>query len=59
VTTDALTGTHDWTSVERLFEVTPETRIVGVEVFRRSSQRFDSKIAGTAWVDSVALTRLK
>lgn len=59
VTTDALTGTHDWTRVERLFEVKPETTIVGVEVFRRSSQRFDSKIAGTAWVDSVALTPLR
>jgi hypothetical protein len=59
VTTEALAGTHDWTGVERIFEVAPETRIVGVEVFRRSSQRFDSKIAGSAWVDSLELTPMR
>lgn len=59
VTTDALTGTHDWTRLERVFEVRPATRIVGIEIFRRSSERFDSKIAGTAWVDSIALTPLR
>jgi hypothetical protein len=59
VSTEALAGTHDWTRVERTFEVAPETRIVGVEVFRRRSERFDSKIAGSAWVDSLALTPVR
>jgi tetratricopeptide (TPR) repeat protein len=56
VTTPALTGTRDWTSAERVFEVGPETRVVRVEVFRRASQRFDNKIAGRAWVDAVELS---
>lgn len=56
IATDALTGTHGWTQLEKVFELSPETKVVRVEIFRRASPRFDNKIAGTAWVDAVELS---
>lgn len=55
VRTGALTGSHDWTLLERVFEVRPQTRLVRVELFRDPSSRFDNKIEGRAWIDSVEL----
>jgi len=56
VATEPLTGTHDWTGVERTFQVGPQTALVRVEIARHPTFRFDNKIAGTAWVDSVELS---
>jgi tetratricopeptide (TPR) repeat protein len=55
VKTDALSGTHDWTKLERTFAVGPETSVVRVEVERQASQKLDNKIAGRAWVDAVKI----
>jgi len=57
--TEALTGTHDWTAVSRTVDAGPQTKLVQVEVMRAASQTFDNKIAGTAWVDSVELTPVR
>lgn len=55
IRTDPLNGTHDWTKVERVFEV-DRTRLLQVEIIRRPSSKFDNKIEGKAWVDSVELS---
>jgi hypothetical protein len=56
VRTPALNGTNDWTTVRRTFTISPATNVVRVEVMREPSIKFDNKIAGKAWIDSVALT---
>ena len=56
VRTEARRGTADWSQVERLFTVGPQTKVVQVEVMRGMSYGVQSKIAGQAWVDSVNLT---
>ena len=57
IQTDSLTGTRDWTKVERLFDVRPETTLVRIEIQRRASLKFDNKISGRAWVRSLVLRR--
>ena len=56
ISSSALTGTHDWTRVDREFEIGPETKLVLIEVTRKPSMKFDNKIAGNAWVDSLELS---
>jgi hypothetical protein len=53
--TDSLTGTHEWTKVDRVFVTAAQTTLVQVEIMRQASLRIDNKIAGTAWIDSVDL----
>jgi hypothetical protein len=52
---DALTGTSDWRMVAKTFIVAPGTNLIKIQFFRQPSGKFDNKIAGTAWIDSVAL----
>jgi hypothetical protein len=54
-TTEQLTGTHNWTRVEKTFLVPSETNLVTVQVTRNASLRFDNKITGVAWIDAVSL----
>jgi len=54
--TESSSGTSGWTEVEREFEVSPKTNLVRVEIMRGSSRKWDNKIAGRAWVDSLYLT---
>jgi hypothetical protein len=56
VRTDSKTGTMAWNQVERAFAVGPETKLVRVEVMRGLSRKFDSKVAGHAWIDSLDLS---
>ena len=55
VETEALAGTKEWTLVERNFIVPPRTRLLEIRAVRRQSRKFDSKIAGTVWIDDVSL----
>jgi hypothetical protein len=55
IRTNPLNGTHDWTRVETVFDV-PRTSLLQVQITRRPSQKFDNKIEGKAWIDSVALS---
>lgn len=56
--TEELTGTHDWTKVERVIVVPRETRLLRLELNRQRSMKFDNQISGTAWIDSVKLAPL-
>lgn len=55
VRTYPLTGTHDWTKVERVFTTRAKTTLVQIEIMRQPSLKIDSKIAGKAWIDAVEL----
>jgi O-antigen ligase len=57
--TEELTGTHDWTKVDRVLTVPKTTRLLAIEVSRQRSMKFDSLIAGTVWIDSVTLTPIQ
>ena len=56
--TDMLTQTHDWTPIEMDFTWSGPMRPAHIEVFRRASWKFDNKITGRAWIDSVSLTKI-
>ncbi len=55
VTTDNLTGSHPWTSVNTGVITGPNTHFVSVKVVRPLSRMFESKLAGTAWIADVSL----
>ena len=59
VRTEQVTGTTDWKKVEKIVAVPSGTRLVEVQIIRPSSWRFDSFIAGTAWIDTVSLSRVE
>jgi hypothetical protein len=56
--TAQLTGTNDWTPLEKTVEILPGTNLIAVQVSRIPSEKFDNKISGEAWVDTVSLTRI-
>jgi hypothetical protein len=49
------TGTRPWSGVEHDFVVSPETRLLQVQVIRMPSLKFDNKVGGTAWIDELRL----
>lgn len=55
ITTDNLTGSHPWTSVNTDVLTGPSTHFVSVKVVRPLSRMFESKLAGTAWIANVSL----
>ena len=55
ITTDNLTGSHPWTSVNSDVMTGPNTYFVSVKVVRPLSRMFESKLAGTAWIANVSL----
>jgi len=55
--TETMTGDNDWKRLEKSFDIRGGTRLIEVQVVRQTSERFDSKIAGTAWIDAVAIER--
>ena len=58
VKTEQLTGTNGWKKIEQTIQVPRGTRLVAIHVARpRVVLKFDDKIAGTAWIDSVRLSR--
>jgi len=56
VRTEELTGTHDWSRLDRVVVVPKETRLLVIEVTRQRSLKFDNQIGGTVWIDSVKLS---
>jgi hypothetical protein len=58
VYTAQLTGTNDWTPLEKKFTVPPGANLIAVQLCRIPSEKFDNKIDGEAWVDAVSLTRI-
>jgi tetratricopeptide (TPR) repeat protein len=49
------TGTSPWSSVDHDLVVSPQTRLLRIEVIRQPSLKFDNKIGGVAWIDDVEL----
>ena len=49
------TGSRPWSAVEHAFVVSPETRLLQVQVIRKPSLKFDNKVGGTAWIDELRL----
>jgi hypothetical protein len=56
VQTERMTGSADWKRVDEVFEVSPKTRLIRIQVVRRPSEKFDNQISGTVWIDTVSLT---
>jgi O-antigen ligase len=57
--TEQVTGTTDWKQIEQIVRVPPETKLLTVQIVRARSWKFDSHIAGTAWIDAVTLARIE
>jgi hypothetical protein len=55
--TEALTGTHDWTKVGTTFKIRAATHLLEIRLARDPSWKFDNKIHGAAWIDSLLLKR--
>lgn len=53
--TEPITGTHDWMLVQQTFHVPPQTHAIVLSVVRNPSIKFDNKVDGTAWIDSVSV----
>ena len=58
VQTEKVIGTTDWRPLGATFTVSAPAKVVEIQVVRHSSLRFDSKIAGSMWIDDVSLRRL-
>jgi hypothetical protein len=54
-TTDNLTGTHGWTSVDADLKTAPDSHFVNVRLIRSPSRLFDNKLAGTVWIANISL----
>lgn len=50
-------GTQPWKQVQVALEVPVQTRALDIRVVRDASKKFDSRIAGTVWIDDFTLTR--
>lgn len=60
ITTEKISGTMDWTKIERMIPVPEGTRLVAIQIIRQSSLKFEnSRIAGTAWIDTVSLSKVE
>jgi tetratricopeptide (TPR) repeat protein len=55
VRSDNMIGTNNWTLIEKNFEIDTTARVATLEFVREPSRKFDNKIAGTAWLDSVEI----
>jgi hypothetical protein len=51
--TEPFCGTREWTLVTQHFTVPAATPLLTVRVVRTLSEKFDNKIGGTFWLDSV------
>jgi tetratricopeptide (TPR) repeat protein len=56
IKSNSFLGTAEWTPVTIPFTVGPHTSLISIRVIRESSSKFDSKINGTFWLDSISLT---
>ena len=57
IRTERLLGTSDWKKVEKTFSIPRGTRLVEIQLVRQASWKFDSKIAGTVWIDDISLKK--
>lgn len=57
INTESVIGATDWKRVSKSFSIAGATRMLTLQVLRRPSLRFDNQISGSAWIDSVLITR--
>lgn len=55
VKTQQISGTNDWIKIENAFVVPAATKLIKLEVIRQPTWKFDDKISGTAWIDSLQI----
>ena len=59
VLTEQLTGTNGWQKITQTIHVPSETNLLTISVIRQPVVlKFDDRISGTAWIDSVSLSKL-
>jgi len=58
VQTEQVMEATDWTAFEKAFVVPPGTDLLEIQIVRKSSWKFDNKIAGTLWIDDVLVRRV-
>lgn len=56
-TTEHAGGSIGWNKIEATVAVSPDTKLLAVQVNRRRPASISGNVQGTAWIDSVALTR--
>jgi|GEM_PF-585603 len=54
--TESFSGTHNWQTIEQIVSVPRQTRLLQVRVVRQSSWKFDNKVRGAVWIDTVSLS---
>ena len=59
VQTEQILEPADWVAFEKAFVVPPNTYLLEVQIVRKASWKFDSKIAGTLWIDDVSVAAIK
>ena len=57
--TDQFVGTTGWKKVEQTVRVPGATKLVAIQVIREPTMKFDNKVSGTAWIDTVSLSRIE
>lgn len=58
-TTEVFTGTNLWRRIELEFAIPDNCTTISVGIKRESSEKFDNKIGGNIWVDSISMTPIK
>jgi len=51
--------TAGWTRVEQIVRVPSATKLIEVQVIREPTLKFDNRVSGTAWIDTVSLSRIE
>jgi hypothetical protein len=57
--TEQFVGTTDWKKVEQTVHVPRATKLVEIQVIREPTMKFENRVSGTAWVDTVSLSRIE
>jgi hypothetical protein len=57
--TEQFVGTTDWKKVEQIVRVPRATKLIEIQVTREPTMKFDNRVSGTAWVDTVSLSRIE
>ncbi len=55
--TKPLVGTNDWVPMHVEFTLTGPAHLIRIQLIRRPSSKFDNKLSGRVWIDSVSLVR--
>ncbi|MEW6002612.1 MAG: hypothetical protein AB1638_08215 [Nitrospirota bacterium] len=53
---ESVTGTNLWKKIELEFTVPESCRAAKIGIGRERSEKFDNKIAGDVWIDSISMT---